>query len=384
MENTLTRILVVDDDQFVRDMLAMILEAGGYGVETAENGVDAVNKLNSGLQANVVISDMNMPEMDGSELIREIRQGNEDIPIIILTGNNEVSVAIGAIRAGANDYLLKDENIQDTVILAVEKALEKYELKRQNAQLLSDLARKNEELEKSNIELLGLNKLKNKFLGMAAHDLRNPLTSISGLSEILMGDAFGPLTGDQKEYLAVINTASNDMLALVNDLLDISVIESGRIELRPGPVSLAGLLEERIKVAAVVAAAKNITIEAALSPAAPVACDRNRIAQVVDNLIGNAIKFSPAGSKVHVSLTQDGPGVRVSIRDEGPGIPDPEQARLFGEFQRLSVQPTGNEKSTGLGLAIVKKIISAHGGGMEVESKVGSGSTFSFTLKPEA
>ncbi|MBF0558869.1 MAG: hybrid sensor histidine kinase/response regulator [Nitrospirae bacterium] len=384
MENVGTKIFVVDDDPFVRDMLAMILDAGGYSVETAENGVDAVKKMTGGLVTDVVISDMNMPEMDGNELIRQIRQRNEDIPIIILTGNNEISVAIEAIRGGANDYLLKDENIHETVILAVEKALEKYELKRQNKQLLSDLARKNEELEKSNSELLELNNLKNKFLGMAAHDLRNPLTSISGLSEILIGSSFGPLTEDQKEYLAVINTASNDMLALVNDLLDISVIESGKLDLRTSAVSLAELLEERIKVASVVAGLKSITIEPTLDAAARVDCDRNRIAQVVDNLIGNAVKFSPRGSKIYVALSQNGPDVRVGIRDEGPGIPAAEQSRLFGEFQRLSAQPTGDEKSTGLGLAIVKKIISAHGGRMEVDSKVGEGSTFSFVLRTGA
>lgn len=384
MEAEDVKILVVDDDQFVREMLAVILDAGGYKVETAENGVEALDKFRSGFGSDVIISDMNMPEMNGNELIKEIRKIDEDIPIIILTGNNEISVAIEAIRSGANDYLQKDENIQDTVVLSVEKAVEKHELKRQNKQLLADLARKNEELEKSNLELLELNKLKNKFLGMAAHDLRNPLTSISGLSDILISKAFGDLTGDQKEYLTVINTASNDMLALVNDLLDISVIESGKLDLRVGPVPLRELIEDRIRVASVIAAAKSIAIHTTFTSAVTVNCDRNRIAQVIDNLIGNAIKFSPSGSKVYIALEHNGAKVRVSVKDEGPGIPAGEQSRLFGEFQRLSAQPTGNEKSTGLGLAIVKKIIGAHGGRLEVDSTVGSGSTFSFTLEAQA
>ncbi|MBF0506376.1 MAG: response regulator [Nitrospirae bacterium] len=383
MEAEGTKILVVDDDQFVRDMLAMILDAGGYGVETAENGLEALKKLRGGSDAEVIISDMNMPEMDGNELIREIRKNDEDIPIIILTGNNEISVAIEAIHSGANEYLLKDENIQDTVILSVEKVVEKYRLKKQNLQLIDDLARKNVELEKSNHELLELNNLKNRFLGMAAHDLRNPLTSISGLSEILKGKAFGPLSEDQEEYLTVINNASNDMLTLVNDLLDISVIESGKLDLKFKRGSLKDLLEDRAKLGSVIAGRKNIRVHTAYSDVPEVLFDCNRIAQVVDNLLGNAIKFSPSGSNIHIALSRENDMAKVSVRDEGPGIAASEQSKLFGEFQRLSAQPTGDEKSTGLGLAIVKKIISAHNGGLEVDSKVGEGSTFSFTLPLE-
>ncbi len=378
-----TKILVVDDDQFVRDMLAMILDAGGYEVETAENGLEAMTKLRGGSGAEVIISDMNMPEMDGNELIGEIRKDDEDIPIIILTGNNEISVAIEAIHRGANEYLLKDENIQDTVILSVEKVVEKYRLKKQNLQLIDDLARNNMELEKSNRELLELNNLKNRFLGMAAHDLRNPLTSISGLSEILKSKAFGPLSEDQEEYLTVINNASNDMLTLVNDLLDISVIESGKLELKFKRSSLKDLLEERAKLGSVIAGRKNIMLHTVFSDVPEVLFDCNRIAQVVDNLVGNAIKFSPAGSNIYITLSRENDMAKVSVRDEGPGISAAEQSKLFGEFQRLSAQPTGDEKSTGLGLAIVKKIISAHNGGLEVDSKIGAGSTFSFTLPLE-
>lgn len=129
----------------------------------------------------LIISDMNMPVMTGIELIREVRKDNEDVPIIILTGNNEISVAIEAIHSGASDYLIKDENIQDTFILSVNRVLEKYYLKKRNLELIDALAKKNSELERSNKELLALNQLKNKFLGMAAHDLRNPLSSIGGL-----------------------------------------------------------------------------------------------------------------------------------------------------------------------------------------------------------
>jgi len=374
------KILIVDDDSFVRDMLSMILDSNGYSVETAEDGKDALEKYSAMPDINLIVSDMNMPEMTGLELIREIRKHDEGVPIIILTGNNEISVAIEAIHSGANDYLIKDENIQDTIILSVNKVLEKYYLKKKNLELMEALARKNSELEKSNQELLALNQLKNKFLGIAAHDLRNPLSSIGGISEILLTEAMGKVTDEQREFLSIINTASNDMLALVNDLLDVSVIESGKLELQLQKGPLKKLIDERIRVDQIVAERKNITIHPLLSDIPDVLFDQNRLAQVIDNLLGNAIKFSPQGSNIYVSLDLDADMAKVSVRDEGPGIPAEEQSKLFGEFQRLSVQPTDGEKSTGLGLAIVKKIVEAHKGVLEVQSQTGQGSTFSFRI----
>ena len=148
MDKQEVKILIVDDDPFVREMLATILQSNEYTVETAEDGLAALKKYSGGSGVHLIISDMNMPEMSGLELIKKLRQGGSEVPIIILTGNNEIAVAINAINSGANDYLLKDENIQDTVILSVEKVLEKDRLKKQNLQLMADLAIKNEKLEK--------------------------------------------------------------------------------------------------------------------------------------------------------------------------------------------------------------------------------------------
>lgn len=144
-------ILVVDDDAFVSEMLAEILAADGYRVETAEHGKEALQKLADLPEICLVISDMNMPEMNGLELIEAIRKCGSEVPIIILTGNSEISVAISALNKGASDYLLKDENIHETITISVEKVLEKQHLKLQNTQLLENLARKNRELEKEQL-----------------------------------------------------------------------------------------------------------------------------------------------------------------------------------------------------------------------------------------
>lgn len=144
-------VLVVDDDPLVRDMIAMILEDGGYAVDTAENGAGALAKFKSGSGIGLIVSDMNMPELDGLGLIKAVRETGSDVPIIILTGNSEIATAINALNHGANDYLLKDENIQETISISAAKVLEKYELKKQNQQLMADLAEKNDRLEKEKV-----------------------------------------------------------------------------------------------------------------------------------------------------------------------------------------------------------------------------------------
>jgi sigma-B regulation protein RsbU (phosphoserine phosphatase) len=152
MNNKKTKVLVVDDDAFIREVLASILEGGGYDVGTAENGKQALAAFSAdGAGVDLIISDMNMPEMNGTELIKKIRDAGSDVPIIILTGNSEISVAISAMNSGASDYLMKDENIQDTVILSVEKVLEKHELKKHNIRLMKDLALENERLEREKV-----------------------------------------------------------------------------------------------------------------------------------------------------------------------------------------------------------------------------------------
>ncbi|MEI6206675.1 MAG: SpoIIE family protein phosphatase [Desulfuromonadales bacterium] len=148
MEKEKSTILVVDDDAFVAEMLAEILDSDGYQVETAEHGRDALAKLEGLPETCLVISDMNMPEMNGLELIEAIRKRGSEVPIIILTGNSEISVAISALDKGANDYLLKDENINETIIISVKKVLEKQQLKLHNIQLMDNLARKNRAMEK--------------------------------------------------------------------------------------------------------------------------------------------------------------------------------------------------------------------------------------------
>lgn len=375
------KILVVDDDPFVRIMLQEILESAGYTVKTAGDGADALRIWNQDRgSAELIISDMNMEQMNGLELIRNLRKQQADVPIIILTVNDEISIALEAIRSGATDYLLKDENIQDTILISVERVMEKHRLKKQNLQLMKALEQKNTQLEHSNRELLALNLQKNKFLGIAAHDLRGPIGGIMGLSGVLLEETMGKLSEDQSQFISMIHSVSKGMLELLDDLLDVSVIESGKLEIQPRSDNLKKLLENRIVICNFAAHKKQIRIHTDIPELPEFPFDAKRIAQVFDNYMSNAIKFSPLNSNIYVIMAEDGSMIRVSVRDEGPGISAEDRGKLFGEFQRLSARPTAGETSTGLGLAIVKKIIEGHGGKIAVDSSPGAGSTFSFLL----
>ncbi|MDP2965868.1 MAG: ATP-binding protein, partial [Pelolinea sp.] len=231
-------------------------------------------------------------------------------------------------------------------------------------------------LEKQRIQLENLNQMKNKFLGICAHDLRNPLSSIMGYSELILDDNQVTLSEDHTMCIGRIHSSALRMLEMVNTLLDVSVIESGHLELHLSKGAVKPLLEEHIQISRLLADKKNITIHSSLHDTPDISFDKDRISQVFDNIISNAIKYSPQGSSIYVSLDSTNGYVRVSVRDEGPGISREEQGKLFHEFQRLSSKPTGGEKSTGLGLAIVKKIIDYHKGKIEVESQPGKGSTF--------
>lgn len=356
-------LLIIDDEVLFSESLKEILR-DEYKVHTASSVKEGLRKcLNTGV--GLVFMDMAMPDISGIEGCKRIKEIEDckDIPIIMVTAEESQERLQSAFDAGAIDYIRKPLNKVE-LLARIRSALRlKSEM---------DCRRSHEE------ELIRLNELKNRFLGIAAHDLRNPLQAIKLSSDLLLG---GNLPEKKiKSIVEMINSATVKMMALVENLLDVSVIESGRLELQPKSASLHRLLKERACLFSIVAGRKHIAIHSKLSDIPDFPFDSNRIAQVMDNLLSNAIKFSPAGSNIHVNLAQDGNRAVISVKDEGPGIPAGEQDRLFVEFQRTSVQPTGGEKSTGLGLAIVKKIVDAHGGNVWVKNSPDSGATFGFTL----
>ena len=250
------------------------------------------------------------------------------------------------------------------------------EITRLNNQLVAmqrELARNNAELER-------LNQQKNQFLGIAAHDLRNPLSAIMSYSEFLLADLGDQLDQEQVEFLNVIHSSSEFMSQLINDLLDVAKIESGKLDLKLQPTDLAELVDSNVTLNRRLAREKDIDLSLDLEDVPTVLVDLAKIEQVLNNLISNAIKYSPSGTVVGVRLSRQGDQVRLSVRDRGQGIPSEEMDKLFKPFSRTSVKTTGGESSTGLGLVIVKKIVDGHGGEIDVESQVGEGTTFHVRL----
>ena len=229
-----------------------------------------------------------------------------------------------------------------------------------------------------NDKLATANREKDRYLGIAAHDLRNPLSSTRGLSELMLQSDLEE--AQRREFLETIHRTSDEMLTMVNDLLDVAVIESGKLALRYKDEDLVKLVRRRIRHLEPHAQAKQIAIKVDAQAGLRAGIDSARFSQVIDNLVSNAIKFSPLGTTVHVVLRGQGPGFVFSVQDEGPGIGEEDRKLLFKSFQKLSARPTGGEKSTGLGLAIVKKIIDAHGGTIEVDSAPGRGTRFLVTM----
>lgn len=252
------------------------------------------------------------------------------------------------------------------------------------SRLNNELATSQRELARRNAELGRLNEQKNQFLGIAAHDLRNPLEVILTYSQFLLDEASGRLEPEQVEFVEAIRSSSEFMLSLVENLLDLAQIEAGRLELDLATVDLGGLLERNVSLNRTLAQKKNIEVLLSCPPDLPaLRIDAPKIEQVLNNLIGNAVKFSPRGSTVEVGAEDRGDGVVLRVRDQGPGVPADELDKLFRPFGRTRVQASGGEKSTGLGLAIVKKVVEGHGGKIQVESAPGEGTTFYVSLPKE-
>lgn len=237
-------------------------------------------------------------------------------------------------------------------------------------------------LEKSRLyqRLVELNEEKNRFLGIAAHDLRNPIGIAGGFARLLLQGAAGEVSPTQGQLLRRIDMACTRMQHLVDDLLDLSAIEAGRLTLELEEVDLAAYLSSCLEALALLADSKGIALEFASCQDLRTRLDPRRLEQVLVNLLGNAVKFSEPGTRVTLSARRTDEGVQVDVEDQGPGIPESELLLLFQPFQRASTRPTGGEKSTGLGLAISRRIVEAHGGRSWARSQVGRGSVFSFTI----
>ena len=357
-----SKILIVDDDNINLLLLRTLLRNQGYELVQAESGEKAL-EVYAASAPDLVVLDIVLPGIDGYEACRRLRQthGEATAPVIFITARADPDDIARGFEAGGVDYVTKP--------LKAKEVIARIRTHLQNRALIAELSR--------------ANAAKNRVLGMAAHDLRNPLASIRGLAEFLRDGAVGPLTPDQLELVQTIRDASHSMLDIVNDLLDVATIEAGELKLTLHRENLSDLVAKSVALTNIEATKKKTRVGFE-PPPAPVALaiDAAKIKQVIDNLLSNAVKYSPPGSLVTVVVAADpAAGVAtLSVRDQGPGIPVNERDKLFKDFSRLAVKPTGGEKSTGLGLAICRKIVEAHRGAITAENLPARGCEFRVTL----
>ncbi len=244
--------------------------------------------------------------------------------------------------------------------------------------LEEQLRRKNEELEEQYRRVQEANRLKSEFLANMSHELRTPLNGIIGFAELMYDGKVGPVSSDHKEYLGDILTSARHLLQLINDILDLSKVESGKMEFRPEPVHLGDVIGEVRDILRTLAAQKRIRVESAVVPdLTDVVTDPAKLKQILYNYVSNALKFTPEDGSVTVRVTAESAAeFRIEVEDTGIGIRPEDIARLFVEFQQLDASTAKKYPGTGLGLALTKRIVEAQGGRVGVRSSPGHGSTF--------
>jgi PAS domain S-box-containing protein len=237
-----------------------------------------------------------------------------------------------------------------------------------------------EQLAEQNEALRKADRLKDEFVALVSHELRTPLTSIIGYVDLVSDEEGGPVTDDQRHFLDVIKRNSQRLLSLVGDLLFVAQVESGKLTLETGPVDLAGVARDCLEAARPRAGEKEIELVLEAVPVSGFEGDRLRLAQLLDNLVSNAIKFTPKGGRVQIGVARGGDDAVVTVTDTGIGIPAAEQKRLFERFFRAESATRLAIPGTGLGLTISKAIAEAHGGAITVASREGQGTTFAVVL----
>jgi two-component system sensor histidine kinase/response regulator len=430
-------ILIAEDSPTQAEHLRYLLHENGHRVTVARDGKEALAMAREHTPA-MIISDIVMPEMDGYALCREIKSqaALKKVPVILLTSLASPVDIIRGLECGADNFIPKpyDEDyllshVQNTLInfdlrksqktqmgVEIVFANEKYFITSERQQILdlllstyetavqknqqltesqSELKKLNEQLDQKVVELEAqnrrvqdVNRLKSEFLANMSHELRTPLNAIIGFGQLMHDGKVGPLSAQHQEYMGDILGSARHLLQLINDVLDLSKVEAGKMEFNPEPVNLKRIINEVRQVLHALSASKRLTVEVEVSPVVEqLVIDPAKLKQVLYNYLSNAIKFTPEEGRITVrAMQEDSDSFRLEVEDTGIGIPAEEVGKLFVEFQQLDSGTTKKHQGTGLGLALTRKIVEAQGGRVGVQSEQGRGSVFYAVLptRPEA
>jgi signal transduction histidine kinase len=375
MEETKGNILVIDDELGVREGCRRALEPQGFKVETAATLREGKRKI-QGADFDLVLLDVMMPDGRGIDLLDPIYERDPDTVCVIITGYATVELAVEAIKRGAYDFISKPFT-SDLLLMTVNQGLERRRLSLE-AKRLQAIEQEAEELARAKEEMERLDKFKTAFTLTVAHELRAPITALqSFLLTILKG--YVPLD-QQQQILQRAIERSEELLDLVDDLLNLAAAREELAPTKRKVLSLADALEKVVPLLQAQAEEKEMTLAVEVRQGPLVEANPDQMAQLWTNLISNAVKYTPAGGRVTVTLEENEGWAVGAVEDTGIGIAPEDQDKIFEEFYRAPQAKEMEARGTGLGLPLVKRIVEGHGGTIEVESALGQGSRFSFRL----
>ncbi|MDP9275189.1 MAG: hybrid sensor histidine kinase/response regulator [Chloroflexota bacterium] len=392
------KVLVVDNEQSVVVTTKAILQLDGYDVATTTSGAQARAMVRE-VEYDLVLTDLRLEDSDGLDVLKAVRESYPETVTIVLTGYASVESAIQALRAGAYDYLVKPsevEELRSTAARGIERRRLGQELRHRvaelaelNASLQARIDEATAELKERYEQLKELDRMKSQFLSIASHELKTPITAMSGFLQVALrrvrrlsqGEAAAPVAEGLRgitEQLEVVYRQTGKLARLVDELLDVSRIQTGRIEFRYGDVDLSELANEVATRMQLTTNAHEISVRR--DSESVVTADRDHLEQVLNNLVANAIKYSPTGGSITIDVRPDDGGVRLSVTDQGIGIPEKELDAIFGLFYRSPDRVARDAAGMGLGLYISKEIVVRHGGRIWAESSGVKGSTLNVVI----
>ena len=384
-------ILCVDDEEIILEALQEQLDSffgEEYIIETADSGEDALDFFleltNEGVQIPVIISDYIMPGMKGDELLKEIHKQSPESLKILLTGQASIEGISNAINnAQLYRYIAKPWD-KDDLVLTVKEAikcfLQEIKIKKQNQELLALNASLEEKVIQRTKELRLANASKDKFFSIIAHDLKSPFNALLGLSEIMIENWDDMSDDDKIEFIKDINSSSKNTFNLLQNLLEWSRSQTGKVQVEASKFSPYNIILENVKVLSQHANNKNITIKNTVSENNYCFADKNMISSVFRNLISNSIKFTNKGGIIEISVSLKDNSYQFCISDTGIGMPQETVSNLFSITQKIQRSGTADETGTGLGLILCKEFIEKNNGNIFVESQPQVGSKFFFTI----
>lgn len=382
-------ILIVDDTASKLQAIASIVSAMGLEVTTASSGRDALRELLKRDFA-LILLDVKMPVMNGFETATLIqgRPRSAMTPIIFITAEaSSDSERFQGYSAGAVDYLFSPI-VPEVLRAKVKVFVDLFYLQRKLILQTEELQRNQEAIAIQNTQLEKASATKSAFLANMSHELRTPLNAIIGFTGTLLMQLAGPLNEDQDTQLKIVRSSARHLLSIINDLLDVAKIESGKIELHPEPVVCLEVLQEIVETLRPMATEKNLTCRIENTDAKIIVqTNRRSIHQILLNLVNNAIKFTEKG-EILIRLSQRNVEsetiTEIKVEDTGVGIKSEDYSKLFQAFGQLDGTSTRSFDGTGLGLYLSKKLAELMGGELLLESEFGKGSTFTLVLKSES